>query len=61
MTATERDSEKAQTSNDLQDAVSRDPRVVDFDGPDDSENPMNWSPGKKTTQIIVVTSMTLLS
>lgn len=59
--ATERDSEKAQTSNAPQGAGSKDPHVVDFNGPDDPENPMNWSSGEKTTQIIIVTSMTLLS
>lgn len=35
--------------------------VVDFDGPDDPENPMNWSSPKKTTAITVVSLMTLLS
>ncbi|KAF1993362.1 MFS general substrate transporter [Amniculicola lignicola CBS 123094] len=61
MTATEHNSEKAQANNASQDAVSKDPNIVDFEGPDDAENPMNWSPGKKTTQIIIVTTMTLLS
>lgn len=35
--------------------------VVDFDGPDDPENPMNWSSPKKTAAITVVSLMTLLS
>jgi hypothetical protein len=38
-----------------------DPNVVDFDGPDDPENPMNWSTPKKTAAIAVVSLMTLLS
>ena len=59
--ATEHDSEKAQPSNTSQDATPKDPDVVDFDGPNDPENPMNWSSAKKTTQIVIVTTMTLLS
>ncbi|KAM5429352.1 hypothetical protein McanMca71_002963 [Microsporum canis] len=38
-----------------------DPEVVDFDGPNDPDNPMNWSLGKKTATIAMVTTMTLLS
>lgn len=40
---------------------SKDPNLVDFEGPDDPENPMNWSSGKKTTAISIVSLMTLLS
>ena len=61
MTATERDREKAQPNDALQNAISKDPSVIEFEGPNDQENPMNWSSAKKTTQIIIVTSMTLLS
>lgn len=39
----------------------KDPNVVDFDGPDDPENPMNWSSAKKTTAIVIISLMTLLS
>lgn len=39
----------------------KDPNVVDFDGPDDPENPMNWSTLKKTAAIALVAVMTLLS
>ncbi|RYO88687.1 hypothetical protein DL766_004433 [Monosporascus sp. MC13-8B] len=42
-------------------AKAPDPNVVDFDGPDDPENPMNWSPAKKSVAIAIVTMMTLLS
>ncbi|CAK7237298.1 hypothetical protein SEUCBS140593_009912 [Sporothrix eucalyptigena] len=35
--------------------------IVDFDGPDDTENPMNWSSGKKLFLIFSVTIMTVLS
>jgi len=61
MATTELDGEKAQASNASQDVASKDPNVVDFEGSDDPNNPMNWSSGKKTIQIIIVTSMTLLS
>ncbi|KAL7894303.1 major facilitator superfamily domain-containing protein [Trichoderma sp. SZMC 28014] len=35
--------------------------MVDFDGPDDPENAMNWPPGKKAVTLGMVTIMTLLS
>jgi hypothetical protein len=60
-TVTDHDGEKSHLSNALTDAASKDPNVVDFDGPDDTENPMNWSPARKTTAISIVTTMTLLS
>ncbi|KAF3483698.1 uncharacterized protein GIQ15_03022 [Arthroderma uncinatum] len=44
----------------LDDAVL-DPDVVDFDGPNDPKNPMNWSSGKKAAAITMVTMVTLLS
>ncbi|EEP81636.1 predicted protein [Uncinocarpus reesii 1704] len=39
----------------------KDPNVVDFEGPDDVENPMNWSRSKRLTSITIVSLMTLLS
>ena len=60
-TGPEYDSEKAQASNVLQGVVVNNPDVVDFDGPDDPEHPMNWSSAKKTLQIVIITFMTLLS
>lgn len=35
--------------------------IVDFNGPDDPRNPMNWSSRKKTFTIVLVTLMTILS
>jgi hypothetical protein len=61
MTATEHHSEKAPANNALQGAVPKDPNIVNFEGPEDLENPMNWSSRQKTIQIIIVTVMTLLS
>jgi hypothetical protein len=40
---------------------SEDANIVDFDGPDDPLNPMNWSFSRKVTAIVIVTAMTLLS
>ncbi|KAI0911295.1 major facilitator superfamily domain-containing protein [Ustulina deusta] len=38
-----------------------DPDVVNWDGPDDPQNPMNWSTAKKGVSIAIVSTMTLLS
>ncbi|KAK4546145.1 hypothetical protein LTR36_002282 [Oleoguttula mirabilis] len=38
-----------------------DPNVVDWDGPDDPANPLNWSPGKKWANIGVLSLLTLLT
>lgn len=35
--------------------------IVDFDGPDDLENPLNWPPAKKFTAIAIVSLLTFLS
>lgn len=39
----------------------RDPNIVDFDGPNDLENPLNWSTARKTTSIAIVSLTALLS
>jgi hypothetical protein len=38
-----------------------DPNVVDWDGPDDPENPMNWPAGRKWGAIAVVSGITFLT
>ena len=38
-----------------------DPNIVDWDGPDDPENPLNWSAGKKWANIAVLSALTLLT
>lgn len=38
-----------------------DPNIIDFNGPDDPDNAMNWSSGKKAAAIGMVTAMTLFS
>lgn len=43
---------------------SRDPNLVDWDGPDDPENPLNWTTGRKammTTSIALITFLTYVS
>ena len=39
----------------------KDPNVVDWEGPDDAENPMNWPLAKKMTAIGIASLITLLS
>lgn len=42
----------------------RDPNLVDWDGPDDPENPLNWTTGRKammTTSIALITFLTYVS
>jgi len=56
--STEVDIEKASAHGSVE---TKDRNVVTFDKPTDSENPMDWSPAKKTTTIIIVTAMTTLS
>jgi hypothetical protein len=56
-----RDVEKMSLSDNPTEPAPKDPNVVDFDGPNDPENAMNWTTARKTTAIIIVTSMTLLS
>ncbi|KAH9862034.1 hypothetical protein IAQ61_010236 [Plenodomus lingam] len=39
----------------------RDPNIVDFDGPDDPEDPMNWSNTKKWGTVLLVSAITFLT
>ena len=39
----------------------KDPNIVDWDGPDDPANPMNWPSAKKLTAIGIVSLITVLS
>jgi hypothetical protein len=38
-----------------------DPNIVNWDGPDDPENPMNWSPQKKIMAVTIVSFITFLT
>ena len=35
--------------------------IVDFDGPTDPENPLNWPTSRKATSIVIVSLTALLS
>jgi len=37
------------------------PFIVDWDGPNDPHNPMNWSKGKKTIAIFILSMLTLVT
>lgn len=37
-----------------------DPNIVDFDGPDDPEDPFNWSPRYKWITVITLSMMSLM-
>lgn len=57
----ETDVERSSVGEKSAETAGKDPNVVDFDGPNDPENPMNWPSAKKTIAIVIVTTMTLLS
>lgn len=41
--------------------AQRDPDIVDWDGPDDPENPLNWPQRKKYTLIFILAMVTLVT
>ncbi|GKT42989.1 MFS transporter prlG [Colletotrichum spaethianum] len=47
--------------NDAEGEAPQDPNIVDFDGSNDPENPLNWSTARKTTSIVIVSLTALLS
>jgi hypothetical protein len=38
-----------------------DPNIVDFDGPNDPENPMNWKASKKWGMVMLISAITFLT
>lgn len=42
-------------------AEERDPNIVDWDGPDDPKNPMNWPASRKWTLIAALAGVTLVT
>lgn len=42
-----------------EDQLNPDPNVVDWDGPDDPANPLNWSKFKRNLHVIIVSIFTL--
>ncbi|CAI7567202.1 unnamed protein product [Penicillium pancosmium] len=49
------------SAGELKEQKQKDPNIVDFDGPKDPANPLNWSSKKKFLNISIVSLMTLLS
>jgi hypothetical protein len=41
--------------------TEHDPNIVDFDGPDDPSNPMNWRFGKKWGMVFLISAITFLT
>ncbi|KAL2756983.1 hypothetical protein ACRALDRAFT_1049216 [Sodiomyces alcalophilus JCM 7366] len=41
--------------------IERDPNVVDWDGPDDPENPLNWPESRKWLGLSLISAMTLVT
>jgi|SRR5690242_836268 len=42
-------------------AAEQDPNIVDFDGPDDPQNPMNWRFTKKWGMVLLISAITFLT
>lgn len=58
------DPEKAITADTVSDHDGEedvDPNIVDWDGPNDSANPLNWSLAKKSINIAILSAMTFLT
>ncbi len=61
MTSSNQDVERQSGQGIAQEKETRDPNIVDWDGPDDPANPMNWSSRKKVAAIGIVSLITMLS
>lgn len=63
--ALEKDVEKgvspALSSVDGEEGAETDPDIVDFDGPDDPQNPLNWSFTKKWGMVMLISAITFLT
>jgi hypothetical protein len=62
----EKDIEKgaeAKSSSSIDDSEEPvvDPNIVDFDGPDDMENPLNWTYWKKWGMVMLISAITFLT
>ncbi|KAF6806648.1 transporter C1529.01-like protein 3 [Colletotrichum sojae] len=53
--------ETAENADDAAKEADRDPNVVDWDGPDDPQNPKNWPSSKKWFNIATISMMTLVT
>ncbi|PNY27631.1 transporter [Tolypocladium capitatum] len=57
----ERGAESTSPVHDDTEPTRRDADVVDWDGPDDPANPLNWSFSKKTVAVGIVSAITFIS
>lgn len=51
----------AATATELQTESFQDPNIVDWDGPNDPENPLNWTKRKKVNATVSIALITLLT
>jgi len=49
------------TATELKPESIHDPNIVDWDGPDDPENPLNWTKRKKVNATVSIALITLLT
>tara|TARA_R110002003_G_scaffold269_4_gene17976 strand:- start:2373 stop:2714 length:342 start_codon:yes stop_codon:yes gene_type:complete len=49
------------SSTEPEDDNDTDPNLVDFDGPDDPENPLNWKSSKKWGMVTLISAITFLT
>lgn len=65
--ALERDTEKglspasSSLAGESDQQAEQDPNIVDFDGPDDPENPLNWTFYKKWGMVLLISAITFLT
>lgn len=52
-------SEKTMSTH--QDETEIDPNIVDWDGPDDPQNPMNWPTWRKLVSVGIVSAITFIT
>src|ERR1700722_3537234 len=64
MSACDCDVEKTVLASSIRDTAAREDRdknVIDWDGPDDPQKPVNWPARKKWTNIVLVSALTMLT
>jgi hypothetical protein len=47
--------------NRQEEEAPRDPNIVDWDGPDDPENPLNWTTKRKVSATLSISLITFLT
>ena len=49
------------SADEPEEEIERDPNIVDFDGPNDPENPLNWKASKKWGMVALISGITFLT